>query len=80
MESVNLGEVVLTLTATDADGANTDNSKITFGFEVACTQDWFDLDANSGNLNLIKREGEREKERGREQRTLKQYKMRIFFS
>lgn len=49
-ESVNLGEVVVTLTASDADPVNTDNSLITYGFETPCSEDWFDLDTSAGLL------------------------------
>ncbi|GFO15379.1 protocadherin fat 4, partial [Plakobranchus ocellatus] len=51
-ESANLGDIVLTVAATDGDVANTDNSQITFGFETACSEDWFALDSSSGDLLL----------------------------
>ncbi|GFR61021.1 protocadherin Fat, partial [Elysia marginata] len=51
-EDTPVGTTLLTLDATDADQANTDNSKVTFGLTSACSPDFILLDPSTGALIL----------------------------
>ncbi|CAL1537620.1 unnamed protein product [Lymnaea stagnalis] len=50
LENADLGTVVIDLNATDKDSPNTAFSKITYGFEVPCTSDWFKIDQYTGSI------------------------------
>lgn len=51
-EDTPVGTTLLTLTASDADQANTDNSKLTFGLTSPCSPDLILLDTSTGDLVL----------------------------
>ena len=51
-ESLNVGDYVTKIVATDADEMGTENSEITFNITGGAGADYFDIDPSSGNLTV----------------------------
>ncbi|KAH9489091.1 hypothetical protein Btru_057745 [Bulinus truncatus] len=56
-ESAAIGDVVMTVNATDADSPNSENSRIAYGLNTACTPDWFSIDPDTVSHIFFKRGG-----------------------